>query len=546
MKRFALGFLGIVALIIGGITPQPAPAQGPSPLDLIKQAVIAEGGADALRSVKGLTIKGEARHWEPEESYAAGGEPRAVDRSSFTIVWDLEKGRARTEWDRAMIFPFVSRNRYSEIVTPEFGYVEVAGANTGVVQADIPTKGVHPMSGIRGAATRRELERAAPTLLLKALDAPQNVSAMPDQTLGGGLFEGAFGGIFPKRLLPAVAFNDNGIKFIILFDPKTHLPAAIRTVDDDAMLGDANYDLTFADWRPVGGIQVARSLTYTLDNVQIGKIAYKEVAVNPSIPADAFTVPDAIKAAVKPPATGNVPYQWVLRRQNMGVFLDSDAMNVLPGHSLRLVELAPNVQMVAGGSHNGLIVAMKDYLVVFDAPINQRQARWTIDAAKRKYPGKPVKYLVLTHHHIDHSAGARTFIARGTGTVIVPSPDKAYFEKVFKAPHTVKPDELQKHPRRVTVVEVARRMSLKDGNDEIRLYNVPNPHSEGMLIGYVVKESILWVVDLYSPARDKKPTPASVTFYDTLKRLGLKPARFAGGHGGSGTYAEFQAIVGRN
>ena len=48
---------------------------------------------------------------------------------------------------------------------------------------------------------------------------------------------------------------------------------------------------------------------------------------------------------------------------------------------------------------------------------------------KTKYPGKPIRYLVLTHHHMDHTGGTRTFMAEGA-TVIVPSPDKAYFEKV--------------------------------------------------------------------------------------------------------------------
>lgn len=534
----------VVALLLGWIALQPAVAQVSSPLNLVKQAVTAEGGVDALRKIKGLTLKGHVRHWEPEETYVADGDPKAVDRSSFTTVWDVEKRMARTEWDRAIEFPFPGRRRYTEIVTPKLGLVEVTETNTPVVQADIPTKGVKPMSGIRAAATLRELERVAPTLLLKALDAPQKLSATPDQTLGGGLFAGAFGGIFPKRTLPAVAFDDGGIKFIILFDRATHLPAAIRTIDDDAMLGDANYDVTFADWRPAGGIQIARSLTYTLDNIGVGKAVYDEVEVNPSIPAETFAVPDAIKAAVKPPATGDTPYQWVLRRQNMGVFLDNDAVNFPPGGGLRLVELAPNVQHVVGGSHNSLIVAMKDYLVVFDAPINKWQAKWTIDAAKAKYPGKPVKYLVLTHHHVDHAAGARTFVAAGA-TIIVPRPDKAYFEKVFKAPHTVVPDELQKHPRQATIIEVAKRLSLKDGGDEIRLYNVPNPHSLGMLVGYVVKEDIVWVTDLYSPARDKRPTPASTTLFATLQQLGLKPARFAGGHGGSSSYAEYAAIVGQ-
>jgi hypothetical protein len=43
---------------------------------------------------------------------------------------------------------------------------------------------------------------------------------------------------------------------------------------------------------------------------------------------------------------------------------------------------------VVGGSANNLIVAMKDGIVIFDAPVDEGQSRWVIDAAKAKFPGK--------------------------------------------------------------------------------------------------------------------------------------------------------------
>src|SRR5258708_30318207 len=153
-----------------------------------------------------------------------------------------------------------------------------------------------------------------------------------------------------------------------------------------------------------------------------------------------------MRAAVKPPATKDVPYVWVLRRLFLTRLTDSDAIIYPTGGGLKLVELAPNVQHVQGGTANNLIVAMKDFLIVFDAPYGELQSRWTIDAAKAKYPGKPIRYLVLTHHHMDHTGGMRTYAAEGA-TIIVPSQTKDYFEKVVRAPHTVVPDELQKNPK---------------------------------------------------------------------------------------------------
>src|SRR5437764_3920082 len=243
-----------------------------------------------------------------------------------------------------------------------------------------------------------------------------------------------------QQSLPGVSYADGPTTFTILFDPKTHLPAAVRTRDDDNINGDSNFDLVLTDWKPVGRVQLAHSLSYRVNEVEVARLTFREVSANPAIAADMFSVPDAVKAAARPPATGNVPYQWVLRRLFLTRFTDSDNIIVPNGGSLKLVELAPNVQHVQGGTANNLIVAMKDHLVIFDAPDGELQSRCVMDPAKPKYPGKPIRYLVLTHHHKDHTGGMRTYAAEGA-TIIVPSQSKEYFEQVVRAPHTLVPDE---------------------------------------------------------------------------------------------------------
>ena len=267
------------------------------------------------------------------------------------------------------------------------------------------------------------------------------------------------------------------------------------------------------------------------------------MTANPTIASNAFAVPDAVKSAAKAPATGNVPYQWVIRRIALGRFLDSDGIIVPPGGSLKLVELAPNVQHVQGGSANNLIVAMKDHLVVFDAPYGELQSRWVIDEAKKKYPGKPIRYLVLTHHHMDHTGGTRTFMAEGA-TVIVPTPDKAYFEKVARMPHTVAPDELAKKPRAAKVQEVKDQLSLKDDSEEIRLYNIANPHADGMILAHVVKPNVVFVTDILSPRGPIERNPGTLAVGEALKKNGITNSTIAGGHGTTAKQAEIGSALG--
>ena len=510
--------LSITALLLAMSQQQPALAQGNGD-NLVKQAVAAQGGADALRGLKGLAIKGDAKFWEPGQAFAAGGEPRFLGDATFAITWDLADGRVRTAWDRDQKYPDPVKMKYTETLLPALGYVT-------------DDKGSLPMSGIRVATEQRELERSSPWLLVKAMNDASHLHAVGAQRLG-------------QQSLAAVSYADGGTTFTILFDNKTHLPAAIRTRDDDNINGDSNFDLVLTDWKAAGGAQIARSLSYRVNDVEVAKLTYRDVTANPAIAANAFAVPDNVKATAKPPATGNVPYQWVLRRIFLTRFTDSDNIIFPDGGGLKLVQLAPNVQHVEGGTANNLIVAMKDHLVIFDAPYGELQSRWTIDAAKAKYPGKPIKYLVLTHHHMDHTGGMRTYVAEGA-KVIVPSPDKAYFEKDVKSPHTIVPDDLQKKPRTADIVEVKDQMTLKDDTAEIRLYNIANPHVQGFLLGHVVTGNILWITDLISPRGPIERSEATVAVGTVLRKYNITGALIAGGHGTTVKQADIASTLAAN
>lgn len=507
--------VGISAALLVSTAPF-ASAKDAAPIDLVKAAVAAEGGADAIEALKGLAIKGTARHWEPGQSFKAGGEPRFLGDTRFEMTVDLAKGQARLDVDRAMQYPAVANIKYTEVITPTMGFVT-------------DDKGSKAASGMRVAAQSRELERASPALLLRALDDPKSVASAGRQKLG-------------KATLPAVNFTDNGTRFTILFDPKTHLPAAIRTLDDDNILGDANYDLVLGDWKAVGGVQIAHSLTYNLDNVVVGQATLAEVTANPSIADRAFMPSDAVTAAAKGPMTGNVPYQWVLRRIALARFLDDDSVFYPTAAPPKTVELAPNVVQVVTGSANNLIVNMKDGLAIFDAPYGEAQSKYVIEQAKAKFPGKPIKYLILTHHHMDHTGGMRAFVAEGAA-VIVPAPDKAYFERDLKTTHTVLPDELQKHPRKVQVVEVKDQMTLKDDQAEIKMFRFDNPHVDGMMTIQVVQPNIVWVTDLWNPGTNAGKNPNSEAFAAELKKLGITGATLAGGHGANGKESDLEALM---
>jgi glyoxylase-like metal-dependent hydrolase (beta-lactamase superfamily II) len=207
--------------------------------------------------------------------------------------------------------------------------------------------------------------------------------------------------------------------------------------------------------------------------------------------------------------------------------------------------LAPNVQHVVGGSANNLIVAMKDGLVIFDAPVDEGQSRAVIDLAKAKYPGKPIKQLVLTHHHMDHSGGTRTYAAEGA-EIVLPGQARPFVEKMLQAEHKLAPDALARQPKQVKITDVKDTTSLKDDTVEIRLYNIANPHVDGMVIGHVVGPNVLWVTDLISPRGPINRSPATVAVGDALRKAGITDATIAGGHGGTAKQADIAPALAAN
>lgn len=510
----------------------PASAQ-----DAVARGIEALGGEAALGQLRTIAIRGQDIQWEHESSLEPGpkAKSRPAGEAKFVVRRDFVGGSARTDWDRTVVrTPKPTPFKYSEIVAGGIGYVSGVDSASRIQASVASDPPGHTMSGARTMVALRELTRQSPRLLLDMKNSPGSVKALAAQSVDG-------------KAMPAVRYDVQDWSFVVMFDPDTRLPARIRTRDGDPIQGDSNYDLVLADWRPVGGVRVAHALTYQLNGRDMQAIKYEQVTPNPVLAADLFTITAAARAKVTR-ATGPVPYQWIIRRGHWGNLTDSDAIgwDATARAEPELVDIAPGVSQSRGTTHNVVVVEMDTYLVVFDAPINEQLSEWAIRAAKQRYPGKPIKYLLLTHHHWDHTSGARTFVAEGA-TVIVGKDNKAHFERMFSAPSAALNDRLHRNPRKADVIEVTDKYILKDGKREIGFYSIDSQHATGTLIGYIPDARLGFVTDLWSPGRDplpEKPTQGQIEVVKGVKRHGLTPDRFAAGHGTVGEYPPLAKLVG--
>jgi glyoxylase-like metal-dependent hydrolase (beta-lactamase superfamily II) len=503
--------------------------------ELVSRGIQALGGVDALAGVRTLSVRGTVRQWDPESSRTPGGETRFAGESTFTAVTDVAGGATRIDWVRNFAYPAPRSFTFTEIVTPDAGYVAGIDSNGRNKQSLESNPPAHSMSSLRLAASQRELRRSSALLLLEMQKNPDRVAAVSDVTVSGVAY-------------PAAEYRTGDQTFIVMFDKATGLPARIRTLDYDNIWGDVTYDLVLADWQVMDGIRVATTQKYELSGRPVMETRIAELKKNVPLAADRFAIPDAVKVTAAKPAAADISYQWVLRRQFIGVYMDSESpsYDTRASAGLRLVELAPGVNHVVGGTHHSLVVEMKDYVVIFDAPVSDRQSNWVLSAARAKYLRKPVKYIVLTHHHMDHAGGLRAYVSEGA-TLVVGKGAGAHFRKVLAAPYGRNPDLTAKDLNQAPIIEVADKYVLSDGTREVQAYVIENTHADAMLIGYVPAARLGFVTDIWSPGAPLPPrlAPDMSALVAGVKKHGIEPLKFAGGHGSVFDYAPLAALDGK-
>jgi glyoxylase-like metal-dependent hydrolase (beta-lactamase superfamily II) len=133
------------------------------------------------------------------------------------------------------------------------------------------------------------------------------------------------------------------------------------------------------------------------------------------------------------------------------------------------------------------VIEMKDHLIVVESPLNDERALAVLAEVKKLSP-KPIKYLVVSHHHYDHAGGVRAFAGEGV-TLIVHELSKTYFERILAVPATVSPDHLAKSGKKVTVEGVRDRRVLTDGTRSVEVRHIAGSlHTDDLLMVYLPKE----------------------------------------------------------
>lgn len=438
--------------------------------------------------------------------------------STFDTVTsvDLDNDAARIDYSRVITFLGGLPMESSELYAGELGYI--AGDDNALFPG--PTDAA--MLSSRWASGRKQMALLHPHILVLDVLAGDRTAAVGDEMLEG---------------CDAVLEISDDVSPIFACVADSGELSRLETMVNDFLRRDVELVVEFGDW---GGdsVQFPAEATINLEGEAIHDET-RTVEVDPAFDSDLFDLPDGGMFDADLAVWGEVSHQFFQGFASLGIAIDFQQLFVLP------TEIAPGVFHLTGGSHHSLAVEQDNGIVIVEAPLNPERADAILAWAEATFPNKPVTHVISTHHHEDHSAGLRSFVAAGV-EVVLHEEAEMFFDEIFDAPSTVSPDTLAGAPMDPVITSVpAGALVLDDTNRPITITHLANSHCTDMLLIHVdAGGGIAFESDLYNPGNGGAAlSPVLAQQLLAAIQAGDTVAVIAGGHGGVAPLSELENFV---
>jgi glyoxylase-like metal-dependent hydrolase (beta-lactamase superfamily II) len=464
---------------------------------VLDDAIEAHGGLEALRGVKDFTLKEKGKVHARFQS--PGAEPPfAIGNSEETLIVDTERG-------------FV----YDDLKTANAGFNNwirtVIKGNEGQTY-DMWSKTTTPIVNASVNNFRGQIRRLPPFVLLEALDRASTLRWLGEEEIGGR-----------RQKVISVLRPDNQ-QLALSFDAQTNLLTRYGYLYADPITGDSEIAQTYTNYRTLGKLKLPSGRVLYNSGGVIQETEFTDLQINTRPAESIFQGPDGFEKLAAPPATPPPP---AVSKIAEDVYL---------------------LQGLAGGTHNVLFVAFNDHVLVMEAPeqiLYNNNSVQALAKIKETAPGKPIKYLVLSHHHSDHAGGFREYVTEGA-TIVTTSATKSSLEKAATIESSLLPNLSPGKKLTIETIENKKRV-FRDDKHVVEIYDIgPNPHANEILVAYLPKEKILFQADLLNTAPNGTipiAQDATVSFSERLQALGLEVEKIYGVHGRAATPQELRTSV---
>jgi len=425
-------------------------------------AAVLKRASAAMGDVKSIRYSGEGIGWTFGQAWKAGGAWPKIDIQSQTRTLNYASGSMREE------IAFGRGETQGGGGYPLSGQQKNDQYLSGSYAWNLTPAGAAP--GARFVVDRAHQLWISPHGVLDA--AKRNGATVTWRTQGG-------------KSLAAVSFTEPGKFAATAFLNDDFHVERVESRLPDTVLGEASVVTVYSNYRVHGNVLFPGRIQQSAGGFPVLDLTVKEV--QPNAPAE-FALPENVR-------------NWAER--------------------VTTEKVADGVWHVAGGSHNSVAIEMKDHLILVEAPLNDARSGPVIDAVKKLAPGKPIRYVVNSHHHFDHAGGLRAAAATGA-TVIVSAEARPYFERAFATHSRIAPDLLTQSKKKASLRGMEKTLVLADGTRTVRVMNiVESNHASGFMMVYLPKEKLLIEADAYTPIPPgaKPPAPANANNVNLVVNL---------------------------
>ena len=482
----------ILVMMLAAVTlPRPAAAQPPSDSvaarlgrSHVMRAFAVLGGDSVLHRIATLDVRGVGTEWRSAEVQGPSPDRETPSPHEEWLVADVRGGRVVHEYRTGRHDGSTRWRRFIyDAETRTFGDFIVRAAGRG-----------HSPSA---AESRRQLSRRLPHLLLgEVIGNTASVRALAD-TLITGRMHHVVSYTPADRRTPLHLFIDGSSGFLEKVAHDVEFPG----------IGQTRLTLEFVRYAPHTQLRFAPTgHVLRLAGARVQEVRYTHLKVNEASSDTAFQLPEDLRPFVSEPGT--------VRRVAPGVFV----VESLEGFNMMFVEFRDFVLAVEAPASHPTIAG----LPVENPRGSAGIARAFIDKIEHTVPGKPIRYVAVTHFHSDHAGGVPAFLAR-EATVLTTPKNRAFFERLTQTTNGVE--------------TIAGKRVVTDGEQIVELIDVgPNPHTDEMLVVHLPRHGILFQGDLFyfsgeSTFPDRGRLGIMRHFAQWLERNRLEPRRIYGVHG---------------
>lgn len=309
-----------------------------------------------------------------------------------------------------------------------------------------------------------------------------------------------------------VSFTEPGRFSAVAWINAQGLVERVDSVQPNPVLGDTHATTFYSGYRDHGGVKFPSRIQQTLGGFPVLDLDVGEVQVNE-------------------PSGIEVP-----------------ALVVQATERVVSEKVADGIWFLAGGSHNSVLIEMKDHLILVESPLWDGRAAPVLAEARKLAPGKEIRFVINSHHHFDHAGGLRTAAAEGV-TLVTSELARTWYERVLANPNSISPDALARSGRKATVTGVNGQRSFGDGTRIVQVFMIEDSvHAQGFMMVWLPRERLLIEADAYTPGPPNAPPPAQVNannlnLLQNIERMKFNVERILPLHGRVVAMAELRSAT---